>query len=186
MAGLGTQLRGPNANSKCSSCPGAICNRNELEPNEIDPDHLVSPSLQLIEVPDDNLLDHLPKKGEGGNAMIASLYYCISTDTAAVDGILGFHSFLAPMSAAPPACANDSDPDFFSHFLQNVDIPPDNLLDHSQHLASVDGIPGSLHPSRLERCSVLGSAVILAVHPVIASGVNAGASNHLSHAGAPD
>ena len=35
--------------------------------------------------------------------------------------------------------------------------------------------------SKLERCSVLGSAVLLAVHPVIASGVNAGASNHLSH-----
>ena len=54
--------------------------------------------------------------------------------------------------------ANESEPYTFSNFLQNVDIPPDNPLDHSQHLASVDGIPGSLHPSRLERCSVLGSA----------------------------
>ena len=61
---------------------------------------------------------------------------------------------------------------FSATFLQNVDILTDNLLDHSQHLASVDGIPGSLQ--------------LLAVHPVIASGVNAGASNHLSHAGAPD
>ena len=56
--------------------------------------------------------------------------------------------------------------------LQNVDIPLDFLLGHSQPLAEVDGILGSLQ--------------LLAVHPVIASGVNAGASNHLSHAGAPD
>ena len=56
--------------------------------------------------------------------------------------------------------------------LKNVDIPLDNLLDHSQPLADVDGIPGSLQ--------------LLAVQPVIASGVSAGASNHLSHAGAPD
>ena len=52
----------------------------------------------------------------------------------------------------------------FSHFLQNVDIPPDNLLDHSQPLAGVDGIPGSLH--------------LLAVHPVVASGVSAGAHGY--------
>ena len=56
--------------------------------------------------------------------------------------------------------------------LQNVYIPLDNLLDHSQPLAEVGGIRGSLQ--------------LLAVHPAIASGANAGASNHLSHAGAPD
>ena len=31
------------------------------------------------------------------------------------------------------------------HTLQLVDIPLDNLLDHSQPLAEVDGIPGSQH-----------------------------------------
>ena len=66
---------------------------------------------------------------------------------------------------------NHSDPDLFSHFLQNVDIPPDNLLDHSQPFAGVDGIPGSLQ--------------LLAVHPVLAHGVLAGASNHMSHAETP-
>ena len=67
---------------------------------------------------------------------------------------------------------NDSDPELFSHFLQNVDLPPDNLLDHPQPLAGVDGIPGPLQ--------------LLAVHPVLAHGVLAGASNHMSHAETPD
>ena len=67
---------------------------------------------------------------------------------------------------------NESEADLFSHFLENVDIPPDNQLDHSQPLAGVDGNPGSLQ--------------LLAVHPVIASGVSAGASNHMTHAGSPD
>ena len=39
--------------------------------------------------------------------------------------------------------ANESDPDLFRHFIQNVDVPSDNLLDHSQLGAGVDGIPGS-------------------------------------------
>ena len=68
--------------------------------------------------------------------------------------------------------ANESEPDHFSNFLQNVDIPPDTLLDHSQPLAGVDGIPGSLQ--------------LLAVHPVLAHGVLAGASNHMSHAETPE
>ena len=53
----------------------------------------------------------------------------------------------------------------------DVDLPPDNLLDHPQPLARVDGIPGPLQ--------------LLAVHPVLAHGVLAGASN-LSHAETPD
>ena len=68
--------------------------------------------------------------------------------------------------------ANESGPALFSHFIQNVDIPSDNLLDHSQLGAGVDGIPGSLQ--------------LLAVHPAIASGVSAGAPNHLPHAEAID
>ena len=54
----------------------------------------------------------------------------------------------------------------------NVDLPPDNLLDHPQPLAGVDGIPGPLQ--------------LLAVHPVLAHGVLAGASNHMSHAETPE
>ena len=56
-------------------------------PNEIDPDYLVSPFVQLIEVPEDNLLDHAPA-------------------LAVVDGIPGFRSALAPLSAVPPATAH--------------------------------------------------------------------------------
>ena len=78
--------------------------------------------------------------------------------------------FPTPLCNHTDVATNDSDPDLF--FLQNVDIPPDNLLDHSQPFAGVDGIPGSL--------------LLLAVHPVLAHGVLAGASNHLSHAETPD
>ncbi len=81
-------------------------------------------------------------------------------------------SILNPFCNHADLVANESEPDFFSNFLQNVERPPDNLLDHSQPLAGVDGIPGSLQ--------------LLAVHPVLAHDVLAGASNHLSHAETPD
>ena len=86
MAGLETQLRGPNANSKCSSRPGAHLHHNDLVPNETDPDHLVNLFVQLFDVPEDNLLDH--------------------PALAVVDGIPGCQSALAPMSAVPPASAH--------------------------------------------------------------------------------
>ena len=69
--------------------PEPICNHNELVPNEIDPDHLVSPSSQSVEVPEDSLLDHPPalavvdgvpgfrSKTAGGNGIISSLCYPI-------------------------------------------------------------------------------------------------------------
>ena len=56
-------------------------------PNEFDPDQLVCAFAQLIEVPEDNLLDH-------PHAL------------AVVDGIPGFQFALAPMSAVPPASAH--------------------------------------------------------------------------------
>jgi len=48
----------------------------------MDPDHLDSSNVQLIEVPEDNLLDHPPA-------------------LAVVDGVPGFQSALAPLSAVP-------------------------------------------------------------------------------------
>ena len=67
---------------------------------------------------------------------------------------------------------NECDPDLLSHTLQLVDSPLDNLLDRSQPLAEVDGIPGSQH--------------FLAVHPACAHGDLADASNDMSHAETPD
>ena len=47
-----------------------------------------------------------------------------------------------------------------------------DLLDHNEHLAHVDGLPGSLQA--------------LAVLTDTAGGVISGASNSLTHAGPPD
>ena len=46
------------------------------------------------------------------------------------------------------------------------------LLDHNEHLAHVDALPGSLQP--------------LAVLTDTAGGVISGASNYVTHAGPPD
>ena len=80
-------IEDPMQSQSAPPLPEPICNHNELEPNEFDPDHLVSPFVQLIEVPEDNLLDH-------PHAL------------AVVDGIPGFQSAIAPMSAVPPASAH--------------------------------------------------------------------------------
>ena len=60
--------------------PEPICNHNELVPNEFDPD-LLSHTIQLVEIPVDNLLDHPPA-------------------LAMVDGIPGSQ----PLLAVPLAC----------------------------------------------------------------------------------
>ena len=43
--------------------PQPICNHNELVPNEFDPD-LLSHTLQLVDIPAGNLLDHPPALAE--------------------------------------------------------------------------------------------------------------------------
>ena len=60
--------------------PEPICNHNELVPNEFDPD-LLSHTMQLVDIPTDNLLDHPPALAE-------------------VDGIPGSQ----PLLAVPLAC----------------------------------------------------------------------------------
>ena len=69
--------------------PEPICNHVDIVHNDHDVlnDHLAISTVQLIEVPEDNLLDHPPA-------------------LAVVDGIPGFQSALAPMSAVPPASAH--------------------------------------------------------------------------------
>ena len=67
--------------------PEPICNHCDLVPNDMDPDHLDSSNVQLIEVPEDNLLGHPPA-------------------LAVVDGAPGFQSALAPLSAVPSVSAH--------------------------------------------------------------------------------
>ena len=111
-----------------------------------------APSLQNVDIPLDNLLDH-------------------SQLLAEVDGILGSLQLLAVPKNQTPSCERV----WFSHayhlddsIMQLVDIPTDNLLDHPPALAEVDGIPGS--------------QPLLAVPLACAQGDLAVASNSSSHA----
>ena len=56
--------------------PEPICNHGDLVPNDLDPfnDHMDSRAVQLIESPEDFLLDHLPKQGAGGETIISSFF----------------------------------------------------------------------------------------------------------------
>ena len=77
-----------------------------------------------------------------------------------------------PICNLTDSVAIESDPDLFSHFFENVELPMNALLDHNEHLAQVDVHPGSFQPF-----DVLTDT---------AGGVISGASNSLTHAGPPD
>ena len=113
--------------------PEPICNHVDIVHNDHDVlnSHLDISNVQLIELPEDNLLDHMPA-------------------LAAVDGIPGFQAVLAPLNAEPKNQPLSRERGWFPHayhlddsIVQLVDIPTDNLLDHPPALAEVDGIPGS-------------------------------------------
>jgi len=69
--------------------PEPICNHVDIVHNDHDVlnDHLDISTVQLIQLPEDNLLDHMPA-------------------LAAMDGIPGFQSVLAPLNAEPPVSAH--------------------------------------------------------------------------------
>ena len=65
--------------------PEPICNHVDIVHNDHDVlnDHLDISTVQLLELPEDNLLDHMPA-------------------LAAMDGIPGLQSALAPLNSEPP------------------------------------------------------------------------------------
>ena len=69
--------------------PEPICNHVDIVHNDHDVlnDHLDISTVQLIELPEDNLLDRMPA-------------------LAAMDGIPGFQSVLAPLNAEPRVSAH--------------------------------------------------------------------------------
>ena len=53
--------------------------------------------------------------------------------------------FPEPICNLTDSVANESESDPFSHFLENVELPANVLLDHTEPLAQVDVQPGSPH-----------------------------------------